>query len=215
MSCKRDQIDWVEEMNGVKVDCSLDIAIHSADSNIILLTIPGVDGSVDGYKNKYISIAEGVQAERDVAVVRMANPFISSFHWESNIRRAMEYIRLNMPAISASNDAEIRVMAHSAGAAIIAQIAWEFPEIKRLLLVNPAANLGVEKIQQGLAKFNGDYITVLYGSLDSNIDSASAITETKTNVPVHTFVLDGIDHHISGDRGLIEFIAAPNNHLFI
>lgn len=41
------QIKWKEEINNHKVTCSLDIAISPSKSNVIFLTIPGVDGSVD------------------------------------------------------------------------------------------------------------------------------------------------------------------------
>lgn len=215
MACKYEKIEWTEEMNGVKVDCSLDIAIHPTSSNTILLTIPGVDGSVDGYKDKYRRIAESVQEEQGVSVVRMSNPFITSFHWESNIRKALEFISVNLPTITEGNKAEIRIMAHSAGAAIVAQIAWEYPEIKRLLLVNPATKLGLDKMKLGLSMFKGDDITVLYGSLDPAIDDVNEINGIESRVPINTFVLEGIDHHFSGTDGLIQFIAAPKNLLFI
>ncbi len=215
MPCKYEKIEWTEEMNGVKVDCSLDVAIHPTGSNTILLTIPGVDGSVDGYKDKYLRIAESVQEENKVSVVRISNPFITSFHWESNIRKVLDYISINLPSITEGNKAEIRVMAHSAGAAVIAQIAWEYPEIKRLLLVNPATKLGLDKMKLGLSMFKGDDITVLFGSLDPSIDDVNRLASIEGRVPINTFVLEGIDHHFSGTDGLIQFIAAPKNHLFI
>lgn len=215
MPCKYEKIEWTEEMNGVKVDCSLDIAIHPASSNTILLTIPGVDGSVDGYKEKYLRIADSVQEEHNVSVVRISNPFITSFHWESNIRKALEFISINLPTITDGNEAEIRIMAHSAGAAVAAQIAWEYPKIKRLLLVNPATKLGLDKIKLGLSMFKGDEVTILYGSLDPSISDVNQLSSIESNAPINTFVLEGIDHNFSGAEGLIQFIAAPNNHLFV
>ena len=215
MTSKYEKIEWTEEMNGVKVDCSLDIAIHPTNSNTILLTIPGVDGSVDGYKDKYRRIADSVQEEHRVSVVRISNPFITSFHWESNIRKALDFISINLPTITEGNKAEIRVVAHSAGAAVIAQIAWEYPDIKRLLLVNPATKLGLDKMKMGLSMFKGDDITVLFGSLDPSIDDVNELANIEGRVPINTFVLEGIDHHFSGTDGLIQFISAPKNHLFI
>lgn len=183
--------------------------------NTILLTIPGVDGSVDGYKEKYLRIAESVQEENKVSVVRISNPFISSFHWESNIRQSLDYISINLPSITEGNKAEIRVVAHSAGAAVIAQIAWEYPEIKRLLLINPATKLGLDKMKLGLGMFKGDDVTVIFGSQDPSIYDANELNNTEGKIPINTFVLEGIDHHFSGTDGLIQFIAASKNHLFI
>ena len=129
-------IEWQEEMNGVSIDCCLDIAIHSANSEIILLTIPGVDGEVDGFEDKYIRIANAVQDKYGAAVVRMSNPFISSHHWESNIRQVIDYIQMNAKEICGNDKFELRIMAHSAGAAVIAHIANEYPDITRILLIN-------------------------------------------------------------------------------
>ena len=215
MTCKYEKIEWTEEMNGVKVDCSLDIVIHPTESNIILLTIPGVDGSVDGYKDKYRRIADSVQEEHRVSVISISNPFITSFHWESNIRKALEFISINLPTITEGNEAEIRIMAHSAGAAVIAQIDWEYPEIKRLLLINPATKLGLDKMKLGLSMFKGDDITVLYGSLDPAISDVNEFCDIDSRTPINTFVLEGVDHHFSGTNGLIQFITAPNTHLFV
>lgn len=79
-------------MNVVTNDCALDLAVRPARNRVILLTIPGVDGSVDGYEDKYVRIADGIQIKYVVDVVRMSRPFISSFHWKSNIRRVLEFI---------------------------------------------------------------------------------------------------------------------------
>ena len=69
MAFVTDLLNWQETMNSVTVDCSLDIAIHPAESDTVLLIIPGVDGSVNGHEDKYIRIAEQVQDERQARAV--------------------------------------------------------------------------------------------------------------------------------------------------
>ena len=69
MAFVTDLLNWQETMNSVTVDCSLDIAIHPAESDTVLLIIPGVDGSVNGHEDKYIRIAEQVQDEHGIAAV--------------------------------------------------------------------------------------------------------------------------------------------------
>ena len=54
MTFTSDIINWQETMNGVTIDCSLDVAVHPARSNTVLLIIPGVDGSVNGYEDKIL-----------------------------------------------------------------------------------------------------------------------------------------------------------------
>lgn len=196
-------LHWQEHKNGITVDCSLDVAVTPAETNLVLLIIPGVDGSVDGYEEKYKRIAESVHNNHGVAVVRTSNPFISSYHWESNIRRILEFIQNNKTNITGSEQIEVRIMAHSAGASIVAQIAHEYPNIKRLLLINPATKLGYEKINEGLEKFNGN-INILMGSADPSIEELRHL-----NIDV----IEGADHYFSGDS-LNIFIEAPNKYLF-
>lgn len=200
-------------MNGVTIDCSLDIAVHPADSAIVLLTVPGVDGSVDGYQEKYITIAERILEQHGIAVVRIANPFITSHHWESNIRHALSYVTERAEQIAGHADVEIRIMAHSAGAAVIAQIAWEYPQISRLLLINPATSLGLEKMKRGIAEFHGDEITILYGSKDPSVKDAKHLAGAIGSGRAEVVVLEDVDHNFSGDA-LKQFIEAPGLYLF-
>ena len=209
MSGKYSKIEWQETMNGVTIDCSLDIAIHPADSEVVFLTVPGVDGSVDGFEDKYIKIAESIQEKYGAAIVRMANPFITSYHWESNIRQALKYIIENTEQITGHKDAEIRIIAHSAGAAVVAQIAWEYPEITRILLVNPATKLDIEKIQYGLSEIGGSKITVLFGSEDPSVGDVDEIAKLSETKNVRTHILEGVDHNFYGES-LEAFTTAPS-----
>lgn len=208
------QLTWQETKNDITIDCSLDIAVHPAQSRVIFVTIPGVDGSVDGYQNKYVDIANSVQQKHEVAVVRAANPFITSFHWESNIRELLMYIEDNAKSICGTAKPELYVMAHSAGAAIVARIAWEYPEIKRLLLVNPASKLGIEHMLQGVSKFEGQSVTIVYGEHDPSVESSKDFEGIKTVANVVVEILPGIDHDFSGKEGLEKFKLLPSLHLF-
>lgn len=201
------KLNWQEKVNEYAIDCSLDVAIHPVDSKIILLIIPGVDGSVDGYENKYIKIADNIQKQYGAAVVRMSNPFISSYLWESNVRKALEFIEDNAKIITGNDNVEIRIMAHSAGAGVIAQIAWEYPFISKLLLINPAMKLGSDKIKEGLSKFGDDKVTVLVGGRDPSL------SETKELGIDNTIIIDGADHNFSGDA-FPKFLGSAEKYLF-
>jgi hypothetical protein len=209
---KYSTLKWQETMNDVTIDCSLDIAIHPAKSPVVLLTVPGVDGTVDGYENKYVRTAENVQKDNGAAVVRMANPFITSFHWESNFRRVLAYIDEHAFDIAGRDDIELRIMAHSAGAAIVAQIAWEYPHITRLLLINIATKLELDKIKLGLSDFSGE-VTLLFGSDDMSVKDINELAAAGNLQKTHIVVLDGVDHNFSGEA-LKQFVDAPTMFLF-
>jgi pimeloyl-ACP methyl ester carboxylesterase len=204
-----DTIHWQETMNGVTIDCSLDLAIHPAKSNVVLLTIPGVDGSVDGYEDKYIRMVEGVRQIHNVAAVRIANPFITSFHWESNPRRILDYISKNTEAITSSTgQPRMKIVAHSAGASIIARIAHEYDDIADILLINPALKLDSQAILAGLKKTEAN-VTIIFGEDDPSVSFSAALREDGHDV----VVLEGVDHHFTGDS-IMDFIKLPQEYLF-
>lgn len=195
-------------MNTVTVDCSLDIAVHSAESDTVLLIIPGVDGSVNGYEDKYIRIADQAQANRGVAVVRISNPFISSFHWESNPRRILDYISKNPRKITGNKGVpRIKIMAHSAGASIVARIAHEYDNITDILLVNPAEKLGGDDIRSGLKNTNAK-VTVVFGEKDPSVSFSGPLQGDGHTV----VILEGVDHNFSGEH-LQDFIQLPTKYL--
>ena len=205
------KMHWQESMNGVKVDCELDIRVHPAKSKTIVLLIPGVDGSVDGYKNKYVTIAEQSQEKHNVAVVRMENPFVTSFHWESNIRRILEWIEQNKLDICNNDDYSLLVQAHSAGASVMASIAHEYPNIRKLLLINIAMSLNTAKILAGLQKYDGD-VTLLMGDRDPSLPLLNEIKFSENSTLAETVIVDNTDHDFSGDSFKL-FLDAADTYL--
>ena len=158
------KLTW-QEHGLFDIDCELEIAVHKNSSKTILLIVPGVDGSIDGYENKYLKIAENAVKNNDVAVVRMDNPFIVSQYWQSNVRIALQFIEDNAVYICGHKDFELKIVGHSIGAYVAGQIAWEYPFITGILLINPATGISLEPLLNGLAEFGGDAHIVL-GSED-------------------------------------------------
>lgn len=211
MPMKSHKLHWQESMNGVTIDCDLDIRIHPAKSSTILLLIPGVDGSVDGYKNKYVTITEQAQAKHNVAVVRMENPFVTSFHWESNIRRILEWIEQNKQVICSNDEYSLLVQAHSAGASVLASIAHEYPKIRKLLLINIAMRLKTDKVLAGLQKYDGD-VTILMGDKDPSIPELEGIQFSENSTLAQKVIVENTDHDFSGDSFKL-FLGAANTYL--
>jgi predicted alpha/beta hydrolase family esterase len=207
MSVDTEVLTWKETKNGITIDCSLRLALHPEESGQILLTVPGVDGSLDGYEDKYLKIAEAVQSRHGAAVVRMENPFITSFHWESNLRQALGFIENNLNSLTFHSDPIVYIMAHSAGASVAAHISHEYPRIKRLLLINPATKLDMHRIESGLSKFNGETPTILIGSQDPSFADVGSLNN------VNIVVEQGADHHFSG-KSFKTFQDSPHNYLF-
>jgi alpha/beta superfamily hydrolase len=192
-------LSWQAKHNGITINVSMDIRVHPCESKTIVLIIPGVDGSVDGYDNKYITMAEKIVKEQHKAVVRISNDFISSFHWEDNLKHALEYIEDNALDICKNSDYTIEIIAHSAGASVAAWIAHEYRSIQKMVLINCAAKLQPERILDGLSQHKGD-VTVVYGSKDPSKDFMQQLP-----TGTHHMIIEGADHFFSGSS-LAEFI---------
>lgn len=154
-------------------------------------------------------MVEAFQRKYPAAAVRIANPFITSYHWESNPRRALKYIKENMQRIvGRSGNVRIVVVAHSAGAAVIASIAHEYPEIAGLLLINPAKKLlGADQMIHTLGTLENK-TTVVFGGEDPSIDMVDTLRSSKINV----HIVRGADHNFSG-KYLNNFIDLPTSFL--
>lgn len=201
---KLDTIEWVESHNGVDFNCKLQIAKHPGDEKNIFLIIPGVDGSLDGYEEKYLKIAESVNIQHGLTSYQIDNPYISRLHWESNVRQILDHIFMEHPEIESIN-----IMAHSAGAWVIGNIAHEYPEIKRVLMVNPASNVDLDKLRSNIEKNKSATFTLLIGSNDPSHEHHDKFEMDNSLV----VLVEGADHHFSGDA-FAHFLQSPHKYLF-
>ena len=176
------------------IDTTLDVRIHILQSDKVVIILPGVDGSVDGFENKYVRMADNITSKQRKAVVRLSNPFISYYHWEDNLREALAYVEENAQELFGAEDISIEIIGHSAGAAAAASVAWEYPAIKKLLLINTASVVGPEKIVDGLRKYKNE-AKVVFGSEDPSLPFAAMLPdETQINI------IKGADHHFTGEH---------------
>lgn len=191
-------LTWQPSHNGVTVDASMDVRVHPMPTKRVLLILPGVDGSVDGFDAKYIKMANRAIA-KGYGVVRVSNHFISSFHWDDNLRQALAYINANSREHFDNSEVTISVIAHSAGASVAAWTAWEYPNIEKLILINAASKLRPEAIIGGLKQYTGK-VHLVYGSKDPSIGFAGQLPGTYNRT-----IVNGADHMFSG-RYLEDFI---------
>jgi pimeloyl-ACP methyl ester carboxylesterase len=191
------QIKWKPRINNHVLDASIDVSIHTQHTQNVLLIVPGVDGAVDGYKDKYIKIADRA-TEKGYAVVRMSNPFLSSFLWEDNVRYALKHVIDNSKKYFGTKDIGISIFAHSAGASVVAAIAHEYAQIKQILLVNSAEKLMTDKQLAGINAYRGKLV-VVYGQKDPSIAFGHLLVQAaapNTN-PIYKTVPNA-DHNFAG-----------------
>ncbi len=185
------RLAWTASHNGISVQVDMDIRVHPAKSDKIVIIIGGVDASVDGYKDKYAKMAQRITEKQGKAAVRFSNDFISSFHWEENLRHALKYVDEHAVPITGMASPEVEIVAHSAGASVALWLAHEYPQVTKMLLINTAAELGLNKILRGLARYKNKALLV-FGSLDNSL------SKFQTVVPNHPLIIiEGANHQFS------------------
>lgn len=181
---------------------SLPIKIHSNNSGHIIINYPGAEGDIDGYNRKYETLAIHIQYTGLAAIVRSGNPFVPIHGWTMNLRELINYCLENPKKICGADKPEMWLMGFSAGAGAIGLIAWEYPEITKILLAAPANGVGEEKLLAGLNKFAGEaYIIV--GDHDEvvSIDDCQQMFDALSNAKHREFiVIPNCDHQFRGEE---------------
>lgn len=177
------------------------IAYHPTDTGKILINIPGAGGSVDGYKNKYINLGNYIQEKELSSFVRIPNdrpqePLLTA-------RTVINYSIENAKKICGKKKPEIWLMGFSAGAASILLTAWEYPEITKILVINPFIDFkNVRKeVKEYLPRFEGEECLVI-GEEDSVIakDTVQYIHRYSNNIKAYTVPQCG--HQFRGEDNI-------------
>ena len=137
------------------------LAFHPTPSDRIAIIYPGRDGSIDGFNDKYLRIAEALN-QQGVAAVRTDNPCPPGMNYEDygvfnvkNLRMVIEATLRNTEVISGQKSPRIMLMGMSAGASAAAIVAQDYRELTNLLLIVPSANSGLDLMLAGIARFRG------------------------------------------------------------
>lgn len=162
MAIENTKLKWTKSKNGISLDFELDVSIHHFNNGKIIINVPGADGSIGGYNDKYIKIAEYLIENKIGAVVRIPNISSFGFGWDTNLRETLSYVLDNAKKICGSNKPEIYLMGTSAGAGAIAMTAWEYPEVKKILLTEPAIVFSGEHGVEGVKEYKGE-VTIVTG----------------------------------------------------
>lgn len=143
-------------------DLEIELRIHRAESNVVLIMYPGADGDIDGYNQKYQKIADLIQSKEIATVIRLDNKYCCMMHFPycelmiNKLAYVIEHVYENAERIAGRKDIELCLAGVSAGASAIATILYEFPGIKRVLFVSPAESAGWENIARGLRNYTGE-----------------------------------------------------------
>src|SRR3989338_718803 len=183
----------------------LEVAIHPHSNGVIVINYPGITGDIDGYNNKYGQQADFVQERGIGTVVRMGNPFYDELPYPQgmidNLRYVIEHCLSHGKELSGKAKPTLYLMGFSAGSSSIAVVAGDYSPVEKILLMAPAGDAGMEAVERGLAKFEGE-VYVAVGDRDEVVGSEAGqiFYNLATAAKVRKLVIvPNCDHQFRGE----------------
>lgn len=183
--------EWGFERNKAEAD--------GEDKALVILT--GLGGSADGFGNKYVRIAEYVQNDYGASVFISPTP--------KDVWDRKEGFFDEVAAHFMQNKTCVYLMGVSAGATMALWYAAKYPQIKRILCVNPVLNINLHLTSNGIRNFVGERMTIVFGEKDPSA-KWTKILPAAPHLQIH--IVPNADHLFSGK--LEEFIDLPKKYLF-
>ena len=196
-------IKYIQEGNYFNDEVNIEVSTIEGQSDIILLIVPGIDGSVDGYKNKYKTIAENINSRFGATVIRMSNPSNMAGLHLRNLFEVLEFIE-NAYDLSTKT---LYIMGHSLGAYMTSIVSLIFDYIDKILLINPATLIDNDvfgDLNQRPRQSN----IFLISEQDPSFKFVDKFKEVGT-----VYIQPNADHRFSGQSFEV-FLSAPEKYLF-
>lgn len=182
----------------------IDYGIVKGNNKIVFIKA-GQDGSMYGYENKNLKIATSINDKYGYTVICSSNPFDGT----NPLDNAMDVIE-NYCKDNNYKDYEIYYMGTSNGGIIGAQFGFNYPKIKRMILINAPLMINLHKTKEGIKSFKGDKMVLIYGSLDQSYMYVELIKPLLNDV-VKLEIIEGQDHFFSKDT--YDFKKLPEDYL--
>ena len=154
----------------------------------------GRGGSIYGYRNKYVRLADRIFRETGYSVAVSANPEDSA----CTLSEELESVREMIPAYDS-----VMFIGVSNGALIGAQQGYICPEISDMMLINGPLQINWPKTRRGLDSFSGNRARLLYGEKDPSYRFVGLLDCIKSENVIYT-VMPGADHFFRGMEDVME-----------
>lgn len=200
----------VETVEGKLAEVSIPITAHPSKTGVVIVNSHGLGGSKDGYNNKYMKIANLLQNLGVGSVVRYQSS-LYSFAFQDvdmdilllgNLRAVIEYVLNEATIICGLHDPEILLAGFSAGASTSVAVTYEYPQVTKMLLIAPSADIDKDTLKKGLAAYKGElYITLGDNDQVVGTKTAQTLAEYATKAKLKkVVVVPNCDHQFTGER---------------
>ena len=148
----------------------------------------GKGGSIVGCDGKYLRMAEHIFNTFGCSVVIASNPIDEKCDLAAEVNTVLQGLK---------TIDKILYIGLSDGALIGAQHGYEVPLIKRMLLINGPLMINPAKTRRGIERFSGEYIEMVYGTLDPSYRYYSILEAIHSEI-FYASKIEGADHRFSG-----------------
>lgn len=166
--------------------------VFGGDRQKILLIKAGQDGSIYGYRDKYLKLACEMRDLYGFSVVCASTP-------SSDINQMTQFAEVVKSEFEISGQTQIYFMGMSMGASIGCIGRALFPEISRFLLVNPPLMINTTRICRSAKVFDGNMMTFVFGSLDPSAHLAGLL-KLHEHENMRVIIVPGQDHYFSKNK---------------
>ena len=167
-------------------DTGIEYGIIKGNNRVLYIKV-GNGGSIYGYNNKYLEIANDANEKIECTVVVASNPVNIREH--DNIKNDMEFINKYMNY----DITEIFAFGHSNGGVILSNYSFEYELIKRVLIINAPLNINWHKIKEGLSNSKAK-VTCIYGTNDPSYRYIELLKRIKN---IEIVEVENADHNFS------------------
>lgn len=167
--------------------------IINGEKNIVFIKT-GRGGTIEGFKNKYLSICSFLFEKYGYTFVVSANPKDSVCDLEEEIKCISKYV---------GDYKEIIFVGISNGAFIGAAQCRKIEKIKNAVLINAPLMINFHKIKEGVKKFRGNNMYFLYGEDDPSCRYIEILDSIK-NTACKYKIIKGEGHDFSKESLISE-----------
>lgn len=179
---------------------------YFGSSKQAVLIMTGIGGSESGHDNKYEKIAERITQKYGASVFIFATPREAWNIGDRLVEQAVGEVNAQF-ASQGALPCELYCFGTSAGASFLGAFTHAYPQVKKLILVNPVMQSNPHKLLSGLEKTNAE-VTVVFGEFDSSCKFSFLFDNVKDKT-IKMIVVPNADHYFDGAENFDIFLNLP------
>lgn len=181
----------------------IDYGIVNGNDTVVFIKV-GQNGSIYGYENKYLRIAHNLHSKYGYTVICASNPFDGNNPLDNDFSVVEDYCKEN-----GIDDYEIYYFGHSNGARIGIAWGYQYPRIRKMVLVNSPIFINFNSLKDGLNNIDNKKVFLVYGEYDQSV-SYTELFKPLLNGNIKLEIVKGADHDFT--NMLDEFMKLPDKY---